>query len=88
MKKKLKNLLLGLTFLIVICIYFYPFKIDKHCGEFDACKVKFGVYICDVTTEAGKGENTGYLGTNLRLYKKIGGIAEYFGLKEIKCNYK
>jgi len=63
-----------------------PLKVDQNCGEFDIYKVKFGVYICDVTTEAGEGENTGYLGTNLRLYKKIGGTKEYLGLKNIICN--
>lgn len=88
MKNKIKIILFGLAFLLLLCIYFYPVTTDKRCGEFDVCKVKFGVYICDVTTEAGQGENTGYLETNLRLYKKIGGIAEYFGLKDIKCNYK
>jgi hypothetical protein len=86
MKKNKYPILLFFIISIIIIIYYLPFATSKRCGEFDICKVKFSVYVCDVTTEAGMGENTGYFGTNLRLYRKIGGFAEYFGFKDIKCD--
>jgi hypothetical protein len=85
MNNKTKRISVLLFLFILIGIYLYPIQTEKQCGEFYLCKVKFGVYICDVTTEAGEGEDSGYLGTNLRLYKKVGGFKEYLGFKDVDC---
>lgn len=85
MKNKLRITIISLLLLVLLVLYFYPFMTNKQCGEFYLCKVNFGVYTYDVTSEAGQGENTGYFRTNLRLYKKVGGFAEYLGLKDINC---
>jgi hypothetical protein len=84
--KKTHHIIVITIIILLIYLYYYPFQTNKKCGEFYLCRLKFGVYKYDVTTEAGMGENTGYLKTNLRLYEKVGGIWEYLGCRDVKCD--
>jgi hypothetical protein len=77
----LKLLVVFLSLVALIIIYYYPFETDKKCGESSLCWVKFGVYTYDYNSEAG----ASYFGKDIQFGEKVGGVYEYLGLKEISC---
>ena len=80
--KAIKISAVTLFFLFFLIGYYYPFELEKqYCDHFSLCRVKFGVYIYDYNSEDGRT----YFGKDIQFGEKVGGIYEYFGLKEIKC---
>ena len=77
----IKSLVIILSFISVTVLYYYPFETDKQCGESSLCWVKFGVYTYDYNSE----DSRTYFGKDIQFGEKVGGIYEYFGLKEIIC---
>lgn len=82
MKKKKYHIVIVTVLISFIIIYFVPIPTNKMCGESPICWYKFGVYSYEYDAESGG--NT-YLGGNIYIYQKIGGIQEYFGIKKIIC---
>ncbi len=76
-----KLLIFILLFVAMLTLYYYPFETDRQCGESSLCWVKFGVYTYDYNSEDGRT----YFGRDIQFGEKVGGVFEYFGLKEIDC---
>lgn len=82
MKKYLK-FFLAFCLVVIITLYFIPIPTKKMCGESPLCWYKYGVYNYEYDAESGG--NT-YLGGNIHLYQKVGGVQEFFMFKKVHCN--
>ena len=77
----IKIVVLVLSVIAIVILYYYPFETDQQCGESSLCCVKFGVYTYDYNSEDGRT----YFGKDIQFGEKVGGVYEYFGLRKIDC---
>ena len=89
MNKKTKLIILLLSLITLIIIWFVPFtSVSQNTeGEYQYCRYRFAVYEYYRIESEGEGydpaDSDTFFGTII-LEKKIGGPLEYFGLKKIK----
>lgn len=82
MKKTMLVVISCIGFLVLgLFWYFFPIMTDRRYGESPLCWYKFGVYACEYNSESGG--NT-FLGGSIHIYFRVGGVAEYLLLKDIK----
>ena len=83
MKKIILKIVLCLIFLSSgILLYFFPIMTEKMYSDLvPLCWYKFAVYACEYNAESGG--NTA-LGGNIHITFQVGGMAEYFLLRDIK----
>lgn len=87
-KKKLLICFIVLILTSFGIIWFIPFTYTTKDGN-DYCRYRFAIYSCmRIESEGeGYGPSDTYFGS-LILEKKVGGMLEYFGLKEIEKDNK
>lgn len=85
-KKKIITYVLLFILTSLVTIWFIPFSYTTKDGN-EYCRYQFAVYSCMRIESEGEGYGSSdtYFGS-LILEKKVGGILEYFGLKEIKSD--
>ncbi len=62
-------------------LYFFPIMTNKMHGDSPLCWYRLAVYVCEYDAETSG--NT-ILGGDIFLYYKVGDLAEYFLLRDIK----
>lgn len=87
MKRKINYIIVPVILLFFMIFWFIPFTNVSHNveGKFQYCRYRFAVYEFHYIESEGEGENLSdtYIG-KIKFEKKIGGILEYLGLKQIE----